>query len=156
MELQSTYDPEATCEKCTLDNASILLTPVPEYGCHRIPSGITAKPCNSDTLSIHCLKLGIGCTDVVVAVVFWGWSSPRVLSPIHVKWSLVPVVTASMSKSSQATPVGYGQMSVMLQSLPASCGLLVASLKSQPDSYGQLPATVKSLPADPSLQNVMP
>ncbi|GJZ22838.1 hypothetical protein Tco_0559877 [Tanacetum coccineum] len=39
---------------------------------------------------------------------------------------------------------------------PASGGLPIASLKSQPDSYGQLPATVKSLPADPSLQNVMP
>ncbi|GJU26903.1 hypothetical protein Tco_1165524 [Tanacetum coccineum] len=78
---------------------------------------------------------------------------PAVLSPVPVKWSPVPVVTASMSKSTQAAPVGYGQMSVMLQSMSASCGLPVASLKSQPDSYSQLPATVKSLPADPSLQN---
>ncbi|GJU93950.1 hypothetical protein Tco_1318706 [Tanacetum coccineum] len=53
---------------------------------------------------------------------------PAVLSPINVKWSPVPVVTASMSKSAQAAPVGYGQMYVMLQSLPTSCGLPVASL----------------------------
>ncbi|GJR62656.1 hypothetical protein Tco_1504818 [Tanacetum coccineum] len=52
-------------------------------------------------------------------------------SPVLVKWSPVPVVTASMSKSAQA----------------ASC---------RSDSYGQLPATMKSLPADPSLQSVMP
>ncbi|GKD42939.1 hypothetical protein Tco_1267584 [Tanacetum coccineum] len=81
---------------------------------------------------------------------------PAVLSPVPIKWSPVPVVTASMSKSTQAAPVRYGQMSVMLQSLLASCGLPVTSLKSQSDSYGQLPATVKSLPADPSLQSVMP
>ncbi|GJS46745.1 hypothetical protein Tco_0596866 [Tanacetum coccineum] len=48
---------------------------------------------------------------------------PTVLSPVLVKWSPVPVVTASMSKSAQVALVGYGQMSVMLQSLPASCGL---------------------------------
>ncbi|GJQ95998.1 hypothetical protein Tco_0007137 [Tanacetum coccineum] len=59
---------------------------------------------------------------------------PAVLSPVPVKWSPVPVVTASMSKSAQVAPVGYGQMSVMLQSLPASCGPPVASLKSQSDS----------------------
>ncbi|GJY70669.1 hypothetical protein Tco_0474372 [Tanacetum coccineum] len=53
-----------------------------------------------------------------------------VLSPILVEWSPIPVVTASMSKSAQAAPVGYGQMSVMLQSLHASCGLPVASLRS--------------------------
>ncbi|GKE28085.1 hypothetical protein Tco_1443469 [Tanacetum coccineum] len=81
---------------------------------------------------------------------------PAVLSPVPVKWSHVPVVTTSMSKSAQAAPVGYGQMSVMLQSLPTSCGLPVASLKSQTDSYDQLPATVKSLPTDSSLQSVMP
>ncbi|GJX71850.1 hypothetical protein Tco_0309021 [Tanacetum coccineum] len=81
---------------------------------------------------------------------------PAMLSPVLLKWSPIRVVTASMSKSAQAAPVGYGQMSVMLQSLPASCGLPIVSLKLQPDSYGQLPATVKSLPADPSLQNVMP
>ncbi|GJU53812.1 hypothetical protein Tco_1227526 [Tanacetum coccineum] len=61
---------------------------------------------------------------------------PAVLSPVPVKWSPIPVVTASMSKSAQAALVGYGQMSVMLQSLPASCSLHVTSLKSQPDSYG--------------------
>ncbi|GJU72950.1 hypothetical protein Tco_1264355 [Tanacetum coccineum] len=55
---------------------------------------------------------------------------PAVLSPVLVKWSHVPVVTASMSKSAQAAPVGYGQMFVMLQSLSASYGPLVASLKS--------------------------
>ncbi|GJS72632.1 hypothetical protein Tco_0705473 [Tanacetum coccineum] len=55
---------------------------------------------------------------------------PAVLSHVPVKWSLLPVVTASMSKSAQAAPVEYGQMSVMLQSLLASCGLPVASLKS--------------------------
>ncbi|GJX47225.1 hypothetical protein Tco_0272415 [Tanacetum coccineum] len=65
-----------------------------------------------------------------------------VLLPVPVEWSPAPVVTASMSKSVQAAPVGYGQMSVMLQSLPASCGMPVTSLKSQSDSYGQLPATV--------------
>ncbi|GKG02853.1 hypothetical protein Tco_0310489, partial [Tanacetum coccineum] len=53
-----------------------------------------------------------------------------VMSPVPVEWLHVPVVTASMSKSAQAAPVGYGQMSIMLQSLPASCGLPVASLKS--------------------------
>ncbi|GJY51497.1 hypothetical protein Tco_0442344 [Tanacetum coccineum] len=53
---------------------------------------------------------------------------PAVLSLVPVKWSPVPVVTASMSKSAQAAPVGYCQMFVMLQSLPASCGLPVASL----------------------------
>ncbi|GKD35206.1 hypothetical protein Tco_1250715 [Tanacetum coccineum] len=61
---------------------------------------------------------------------------PTVLSPVLVKWSPVPVVTASMSKSAQTAPVGYDQMPVMLQSLPASCGLPVVSLKSQPNSYG--------------------
>ncbi|GKG20278.1 hypothetical protein Tco_0380079 [Tanacetum coccineum] len=61
---------------------------------------------------------------------------PAVLSHVPAKWSPIPVVTASMSKSAQATPVGYGQMFVMLQSLSASCGLPVASLKLQPDSYG--------------------
>ncbi|GKA28998.1 hypothetical protein Tco_0715243 [Tanacetum coccineum] len=81
---------------------------------------------------------------------------PAVLSLVPVKWSLVPVVTASMSKYAQAAPVGYGQMSIILQYLPASCGLPVASRKSQPDSYDQMPATVKSLPADLSLQNIMP
>ncbi|GKE47275.1 hypothetical protein Tco_1478533 [Tanacetum coccineum] len=65
--------------------------------------------------------------------------------------SHVPVVTASMSKSAQATPVGYSQMSVMLQSLPALCGLPVASLRSQSDSYDQLPAVVRSLSVDSSL-----
>ncbi|GJX85891.1 hypothetical protein Tco_0336665 [Tanacetum coccineum] len=30
---------------------------------------------------------------------------PTVLSPVPVKWSPVPVVTASMSKSAQAAPV---------------------------------------------------
>ncbi|GKE39219.1 hypothetical protein Tco_1462624 [Tanacetum coccineum] len=79
-----------------------------------------------------------------------------VLSPVPVKWSPIPVVTASISKSAQAAPVRYGQMSVMLQSLPASCDPPVASLKSQSDSYGQLPTTVKSLPADPSLHSVIP
>ncbi|GJV50579.1 putative reverse transcriptase domain-containing protein [Tanacetum coccineum] len=39
---------------------------------------------------------------------------PAVLSPVPVEWLPVPVVTASMSKSAQAAPVGYGQMSVML------------------------------------------
>ncbi|GJV60890.1 hypothetical protein Tco_1466990 [Tanacetum coccineum] len=68
-----------------------------------------------------------------------------VLSPVLVEWSPIPVVTASMSKSAQAAPVGYGQMFVMLQSLPASCGLPVASLRSQSDSYGQLPVAVRSL-----------
>ncbi|GJV15257.1 hypothetical protein Tco_1360580 [Tanacetum coccineum] len=76
---------------------------------------------------------------------------PCSAAPIPVEWSPIPVVTASMSKSAQATPVRYGQMSVMLQSLPASCGLPVASLKSQSDSYGQLPAAVRSLSADSSL-----
>ncbi|GKE29512.1 hypothetical protein Tco_1444896, partial [Tanacetum coccineum] len=70
---------------------------------------------------------------------------PAVLSLVPVEWSHVPVVTASMSKSAQATPVEYGQMSVMLQSMPASCGLPVASLRLQFDSYGQLPAAVRSL-----------
>ncbi|GKA07897.1 hypothetical protein Tco_0687121 [Tanacetum coccineum] len=76
---------------------------------------------------------------------------PVVLSPVPVEWSPILVVTASMSKSAQAAPVGYGQMSVMLQSLPASCGLPVASLKSQSDSYDQLPVTVRSLSTDSSL-----
>ncbi|GJZ22682.1 hypothetical protein Tco_0559721 [Tanacetum coccineum] len=76
---------------------------------------------------------------------------PAVLSPVPVEWSLVPVVTASMSKSAQAAPVGYDQISVMLQSLPASCGLPVASLRSQSNSYGQLPAAMRSLSADSSL-----
>ncbi|GKC81223.1 hypothetical protein Tco_1136940 [Tanacetum coccineum] len=76
---------------------------------------------------------------------------PVVLSPIPVEWSPVPVVTASMSKSAQAAPVGYGQMSVMLQSLHALCGLPVASLRSQSNSYGQLPTAVRSLSADSSL-----
>ncbi|GKE48723.1 hypothetical protein Tco_1479981 [Tanacetum coccineum] len=48
---------------------------------------------------------------------------PAVLSPVPVEWSPVPVVTASMSKSAQAAPIGYGRLSVMLPSLPASCGL---------------------------------
>ncbi|GJV30367.1 hypothetical protein Tco_1386815 [Tanacetum coccineum] len=55
---------------------------------------------------------------------------PTVLSPVLVKWSHVPVVTALMSKSTQVAPVGFGQMFVMLQSLHASYGLLVTSLKS--------------------------
>ncbi|GJW07001.1 hypothetical protein Tco_1569424 [Tanacetum coccineum] len=55
---------------------------------------------------------------------------PVVLSPVLVKWSPVPVVTASMSKPTQVASVRYGQMSIMLQSLPASCGLPVVSLKS--------------------------
>ncbi|GKF33200.1 hypothetical protein Tco_0106400 [Tanacetum coccineum] len=55
---------------------------------------------------------------------------PAVLSPVLVKWSPVPVVTASMLKSAKAALVGYGQMSIMLQSMPASYGLPVASLKS--------------------------
>ncbi|GKE12806.1 hypothetical protein Tco_1416357 [Tanacetum coccineum] len=67
---------------------------------------------------------------------------PAVLSSVPVEWSLNPVVTASMSKSAQATHVGYGWLSVMLTSLPAFCGPPVTSLKSQSDSYGQLPATV--------------
>ncbi|GKE75162.1 hypothetical protein Tco_1537203 [Tanacetum coccineum] len=54
---------------------------------------------------------------------------PAVLSHVPVKWSLVPVVTASMSKSAQAAPVEYGQMSVMLQSLLASCGLPLTSME---------------------------
>ncbi|GJS11385.1 hypothetical protein Tco_0368181 [Tanacetum coccineum] len=71
---------------------------------------------------------------------------PAVLSPVPIRWSPVPVVTASMSKSVKAAPGEYGQMSVMLQSLPASYGLPVASLKSQPDSYGRLSAQLgKSL-----------
>ncbi|GJZ29334.1 hypothetical protein Tco_0573981 [Tanacetum coccineum] len=76
---------------------------------------------------------------------------PAVLSPVLVKWSPVPVVTASMSKSAQAAPVGYGQMSVMLQSLPASCGLPVASLKLQPDSYDQLVPMPLRKPEPPDL-----
>ncbi|GKD45507.1 hypothetical protein Tco_1270152 [Tanacetum coccineum] len=51
-----------------------------------------------------------------------------VLSHVPVEWSPVPVVTASMSKSSQAAPV-----------------------RSQSDSYGQLPAAVRSLSTDSSL-----
>ncbi|GKA25678.1 hypothetical protein Tco_0711787 [Tanacetum coccineum] len=59
---------------------------------------------------------------------------PAVLSPVPVKWSPVPVVTASMSKSAQAAPVGY------------------ASQKLQPDSYSQLPTTCEITAANPSLQ----
>ncbi|GJX03477.1 hypothetical protein Tco_0189393 [Tanacetum coccineum] len=70
---------------------------------------------------------------------------PAVLSLIPVEWSPVPVVTASMSKSAQAAPVGYDQIFVMLQSLLPSCGLPVASLRSQFDSYSQLPTAVRSL-----------
>ncbi|GKA13044.1 retrovirus-related pol polyprotein from transposon TNT 1-94 [Tanacetum coccineum] len=60
----------------------------------------------------------------------------------------IPIVTALMSKSAQAAPVGYGQIFVMLQSLPASCGPLVASLKSQSDSYGQLLIEKKEIKQD--------
>ncbi|GJY17323.1 hypothetical protein Tco_0388814 [Tanacetum coccineum] len=68
------------------------------------------------------------------------------LQRVPVEWSHIPVVTASMSKSAQAAPVGYGRLFVMLPSLPVSCGPPVASLKSQSDSYGQLPATVVPMP----------
>ncbi|GKG61565.1 hypothetical protein Tco_0621274, partial [Tanacetum coccineum] len=35
---------------------------------------------------------------------------PVVPSPVPVKWSPVPVVTASMSKSAQATPVSISKV----------------------------------------------
>ncbi|GJS80330.1 hypothetical protein Tco_0730211 [Tanacetum coccineum] len=42
---------------------------------------------------------------------------PVVLSPVLIEWSPVPVVTASMSKSAQAAPVGYGQLPATMKSL---------------------------------------
>ncbi|GJU09221.1 hypothetical protein Tco_1125651 [Tanacetum coccineum] len=74
---------------------------------------------------------------------------------VPAEWSPVPVVTASMSKSAQAAPIGYGQMSVMLQSLPASCGLPVASLKSQSDSYANLYGASPCLPGKPSAHDLV-
>ncbi|GKD82294.1 hypothetical protein Tco_1349133 [Tanacetum coccineum] len=72
-------------------------------------------------------------------------------SPVPVVWSHVPIMTASMSKSAQAAPVGYGQMFIMLQSLPASCGLPVASLKSQSDSYANFYGASPCLPGNQNL-----
>ncbi|GJU07949.1 hypothetical protein Tco_1412655 [Tanacetum coccineum] len=81
---------------------------------------------------------------------------PVVLLHVPIKWSHIPVVTALMSKSTQAAPVRYGQMFVMLQSLPASCGLPVASLKSQSDSYSQQPtASIPMPPEKPEPPNLV-
>ncbi|GKE10210.1 hypothetical protein Tco_1413761 [Tanacetum coccineum] len=46
---------------------------------------------------------------------------PAVLSPVPVEWSPVPVVTASMSKSTQAAPVG--QLHAAVRSLSANSSL---------------------------------